>query len=89
MVVMRGALDPSTLVLLALALILAAVAYVKDPGLPLVGAKNGVSMLKKLLSSIPMPSTSAASTSAIAYRLAKSLIPAELMRAMAPVVLLT
>jgi uncharacterized membrane protein YraQ (UPF0718 family) len=49
MVVMRGALDPSTLVLLALALILAAVAYVKDPGLPLVGAKNGVSMLKIIL----------------------------------------
>jgi len=46
---MRGALDPSTLVLLALALILAAVAYVKDPGLPLVGAKNGVSMLKIIL----------------------------------------
>jgi uncharacterized membrane protein YraQ (UPF0718 family) len=36
-------------VLLALALILAAVAYVKDPGLPLVGAKNGVSMLKIIL----------------------------------------
>jgi len=49
MIVMRGALDPSTLVLLALALILAAVAYVKDPGLPLVGAKNGVSMLKIIL----------------------------------------
>lgn len=37
---MRGALDPSTLVLLGLALVLAVVAYIKDPGLPLVGAKN-------------------------------------------------
>ena len=41
----RSALDPSTLILAALALILAVVAYVKDPGLPLIGAKNGLSLL--------------------------------------------
>lgn len=49
MVVMRGPLDPSTLVLAGLALLLAGVAYVKDPGLPLVGARNGVMMLKFIL----------------------------------------
>ncbi len=47
--VMRAMLDPSTLVLVGLALVFAAVAYVKDPGLPLVGAKNGFSMLKFIL----------------------------------------
>ena len=49
MVVMRGPLDPSTLVLVGLALLLAGVAYVKDPGLPLVGAKNGFMMLTFIL----------------------------------------
>jgi uncharacterized membrane protein YraQ (UPF0718 family) len=49
MSVMRAMLDPSTLVLVGLALVFAAVAYVKDPGLPLVGAKNGFSMLKFIL----------------------------------------
>jgi len=42
---MRAAVDPSMLVLVALALALAVVAYLKDPGLPLVGAKTGFSML--------------------------------------------
>ncbi|MBI1736362.1 MAG: permease [Candidatus Rokubacteria bacterium] len=41
----RSALDPSTLVLAGLALILAIVAYMKDPGLPLIGARNGLSLL--------------------------------------------
>ena len=42
---MRAALDASTLVLVALALVLGVVAYLKDPGLPWVGARLGVSML--------------------------------------------
>jgi uncharacterized membrane protein YraQ (UPF0718 family) len=42
-------LDPSTLVLAALALLLAIVAYVKDPGLPLLGARNGFAMLGFIL----------------------------------------
>ena len=46
---MRLLVDPSTLVLGVLALVLAAVAYLKDPGLPLIGAKNGFSMLKFIL----------------------------------------
>jgi uncharacterized protein len=46
---MRPAVDTSTIVLLVLALALAAVAYLKDPGLPLVGAKNGVAMLAVIL----------------------------------------
>lgn len=46
---MRAMFDPSTLVLIALALVFAAVAYLKDPGLPLIGAKNGISMLKFIL----------------------------------------
>lgn len=46
---MRAALDPSTLVLVGLAVALAIVAYVKDPGLPLVGARNGFSMLTFIL----------------------------------------
>jgi uncharacterized membrane protein YraQ (UPF0718 family) len=41
----RGPLDPSNLVLFALAAILALVAYFKDPGLPLLGAKNGLTLL--------------------------------------------
>src|SRR5574341_628245 len=45
----RAALDPSTLVLVGLAVALAIVAYVKDPGLPLVGARNGFSMLTFIL----------------------------------------
>jgi len=46
---MRAALDPSTLVLLGLALVLTVVAYVKDPGLPLMGARNGLAMLTIIL----------------------------------------
>ncbi|OGL09479.1 MAG: hypothetical protein A3F92_12215 [Candidatus Rokubacteria bacterium RIFCSPLOWO2_12_FULL_71_22] len=42
---MRLGLDPSTLVLAVLAVALAVVAYVKDPGLPALGARNGVAML--------------------------------------------
>jgi uncharacterized membrane protein YraQ (UPF0718 family) len=42
---MRVPLDPSTLILAALAVILGVVAYVKDPGLPWIGARNGLSML--------------------------------------------
>ena len=38
-------LDPSTLVLAGLALILMVVAYFKDPSLPLIGTRNGLSML--------------------------------------------
>src|SRR5512132_2711082 len=42
-------LDPSTLVLAALALVLAVIAYLKDPGLPLIGARNGFAMLGFIL----------------------------------------
>ncbi|SRR6266571_912958 len=41
--------DPSTLVLAGLALVLAVVAYVRDPGLPWLGAKTGFSMLGFIL----------------------------------------
>ena len=46
---MRSPLDTSTLLLAAIALVLAAVAYLKDPGLPMLGAKAGVSMLAFVL----------------------------------------
>jgi len=46
---MRSPLDTSTLLLAALALVLAAVAYLKDPGLPVLGAKAGLSMLAFVL----------------------------------------
>src|SRR5438034_10581199 len=46
---MRPLVDPSTIVLVVLALVLAAVAYLKDPGRPLIGAKNGFSMLRFIL----------------------------------------
>ena len=42
-------LDPSTLILAGLALILMIVAYVKDPSLPLIGTRNGLSMLAFIL----------------------------------------
>jgi uncharacterized membrane protein YraQ (UPF0718 family) len=42
---MRGPLDLSTLVLAGLTVVLAALAYVKDPGLPLIGARSGLSFL--------------------------------------------
>ena len=37
--------DPSTLLLVAAAVLLAVVAYLKDPSLPMVGARNGLSFL--------------------------------------------
>ena len=46
---MRPVVDTSTIVLCVLALTLATVAYLKDPGLPLVGAKNGFAMLTFIL----------------------------------------
>jgi uncharacterized membrane protein YraQ (UPF0718 family) len=42
-------LDPSTFILAGLALALGIVAYLKDPSLPLVGARNGFSMLAFIL----------------------------------------
>lgn len=42
---MRAVLDPSVLVLAFVALALGVVAYVKDPGLPMVGARTGFAML--------------------------------------------
>jgi len=46
---MRVALDPSTIVLIVLALVLGVVAYLKDPGLPWLGARNGLTMLGVVL----------------------------------------
>ena len=40
-----GLTDPSTYILAALAVVLAVVAYVKDPGLPALGVKNGLTLL--------------------------------------------
>src|ERR1051325_9250162 len=40
-----GFTDPSTYVLAALAIVLGVVAYMKDPGLPAIGVKNGLSLL--------------------------------------------
>ena len=37
--------DPSTVVLVGAAIVLAAIAYLEDPGLPLLGARNGLSFL--------------------------------------------
>jgi uncharacterized membrane protein YraQ (UPF0718 family) len=42
---MRAALDPSMLILAGLALVLGVIAYLKDPGLPWLGARTGFSML--------------------------------------------
>jgi uncharacterized membrane protein YraQ (UPF0718 family) len=42
-------LDPSTFILAGLALTLGIVAYLKDPSLPLIGARNGFSMLAFIL----------------------------------------
>ena len=41
----RASFDVSFVVLAALALVTAALAYVKDPGLPAIGARNGLSLL--------------------------------------------
>ncbi|HXG15620.1 MAG TPA: permease [Calidithermus sp.] len=46
---MRALFDPSLVVLVVLAAALAAVAYVKDPGLPWLGARNGFAMLTFIL----------------------------------------
>lgn len=40
-----GFTDPSTIVLAVVAVVLAIVAYTKDPGLPALGVKNGLSLL--------------------------------------------
>lgn len=42
---MRSPLDLSTLVLVSVATALAVIAYVKDPGLPWLGIRNGASIL--------------------------------------------
>jgi uncharacterized membrane protein YraQ (UPF0718 family) len=41
----RAAVDISTIILLSCAAVAAAIAYWKDPGLPLIGAKTGLSLL--------------------------------------------
>lgn len=46
---MRSPLDPSFLVLSLAAVVLAIVAYLKDPGLPWLGARNGFAMLAFVL----------------------------------------
>src|SRR5438132_8727272 len=46
-------LDLSTLVLAGLALVFAVIAYVKDPSLPLIGARNGLSMLLRAATADP------------------------------------
>lgn len=42
---MRSPFDPSILLLFSIAVVLGIVAYIKDPGLPLLGARTGFSML--------------------------------------------
>src|SRR5437764_12475894 len=42
-------LDPSTLVLAGLAVVFAVLAYLKDPSLPAIGARNGLAMLGFIL----------------------------------------
>ncbi len=47
---MRAApVDVTTIVLLMLALLLSVVAYLKDPGLPVIGARNGLALLWSVL----------------------------------------
>lgn len=46
---MRLVLDPSVIVLVVLAAVLAVVAYAKDPGLPWIGARNGLAMVTFIL----------------------------------------
>ncbi len=41
----RAVFDTSTFILMGLAVVFAVVAYLKDPGLPALGAKTGLSML--------------------------------------------
>jgi hypothetical protein len=47
--------DLSTLILAGLALTVGLVAYRKDPGLPRIGARNGLSMLWFVLPSLAFP----------------------------------
>ena len=47
--------DLSTLILAGLALIFGLVAYWKDPGLPWIGARNGLSALWFVLPSLAFP----------------------------------
>jgi uncharacterized protein len=42
---MRPAVDLSTLILTGITVILVVVAYLRDPGLPIVGVRNGLSIL--------------------------------------------
>ena len=44
-----GLTDPSTYVLVAVAILLGVIAYLKDPGLPMLGVKNGLSLLSFVL----------------------------------------
>lgn len=46
---MRVAVDLSTLVLVVAAVVLAVIAYLRDPGLPWIGARNGLSMVVFIL----------------------------------------
>jgi len=46
---MRPPVDLSTIILFAIAVILALIAYVRDPSLPLIGARNGLSFLGTIL----------------------------------------
>jgi len=46
---MRPPVDMSTIILFAIAVILALIAYVRDPSLPLIGARNGLSFLGTIL----------------------------------------
>jgi hypothetical protein len=46
---MRPVFDLSMLILTLAALALAVVAYIKNPGLPLIGARNGLSFLSFML----------------------------------------
>jgi uncharacterized protein len=46
---MRAPIDMSTMVLAGLAIILAIVAYLRDPSLPFIGARNGLSFLGTIL----------------------------------------
>jgi hypothetical protein len=47
--------DLSTLILAGLALTFGLVAYLKDPGLPWIGARNGLSLLWFVLPSLAFP----------------------------------
>jgi uncharacterized membrane protein YraQ (UPF0718 family) len=46
---MRPPIDMSTMILVGVAIVLAFVAYLRDPSLPLIGARNGLSFLGTIL----------------------------------------